>query len=128
MAGKTRKTGVPDNRWSRFDAEAAYADSIFRQALGDLEGCISALERAIEFDPTFAPAIISMGSVEYQRGRKDEGRKLFLSLLALPENTPELDEIIDEAGSFLIQIKEYGHGYELFRAAVEKFPGVAVFH
>lgn len=128
MANKVRRRDASHNGWNRFNAEAAYADSIFRLALGDLEGSISALERALEFDPTYAPAILSMGSVEYQRRRKDQGRTLFLSLLALPENTPDLCEIIDEAGSFLIQIKEYDDGLELFHAAVEKFPSVAALY
>lgn len=124
------KTGKRDTHegWNRFNAEAAYANSVFRTALGDIETAISSLESALEFDPTYAPAILSMGSVEYQRGRKDEGRGLFLSLLALPDDTTDLCEIIDEAGSFLIQIKEYDDGFELFHAAVDRFPSVAVLH
>jgi Flp pilus assembly protein TadD len=89
---------------SDFEAEAAYANSMFRTALGDNEGAVSALGRALEWKPTYAPAILSMGSVEYQRGRKDEGRRLFHSLVSLPQNTRDLCEIIDEAGSSLIRI------------------------
>ena len=128
MVKETGKTDTHDKGWNRFNAEAAYANSIFRTALGDIETAVSSLESAIEFDPTYAPAILSMGSVEYQRGRKDEGRRLFLSLLALPDDTTDLCEIIDEAGSFLIQIKEYDDGFELFHAASDRFPKVDVFH
>lgn len=113
---------------SDFHADAGYADSIFRSALGDSEGCVSALRRALELKPTYAPAILSMGSVEYQLGRRAQGRKLFRSLLSLPENTPDLYQIIDEAGSFLIQIGAYKDGLELYRAAIELFPTVAVLH
>lgn len=121
--GRRKATSV-----SRFDAEAAYADSIFRQALGDSAGCVAALERALEFDPTYAPAVLSLGSVEYQRGREAAGRELFRSLLALPAETPDLSEIIDEAGSFLIERQAYAEALELFRAAAQRFPRVAALH
>ena len=66
-------------------AEAPYADSIFRDALGDREGSIMALKRALEAMPTYAPAILSMGSILFQLGRIAEGRQLFQSLLSLPK-------------------------------------------
>lgn len=111
-----------------FFAEAAYADSIFRTALGDIKAAVSALQRALELAPNYAPAILSMGSLEYQRGRRNEGWRLFESLVSLPKNTPDLCEIIDEAGSFLIQIRAYSDGLALYRAAAMRFPAVAVFH
>jgi predicted lipase len=64
------KDNAVRQKWSLFEAEAAYANSIFRSAIGDSAGCIRALERAIEIKPTYAPAVLSMGSVEYQRNRK----------------------------------------------------------
>ncbi len=33
---------------------------------------------------------MSVGSVEYQMGRRAKGRKLFFSLLSLPKNTPDI--------------------------------------
>jgi len=116
--------GVASDFW----VEAEYADSIFRTALGDREGALARLKVALEMKPTYAPAILSMGSVEYQRGRRAEGRRLFRSLLSLPEDTPDLCEIIDEAGSFLIQIGAYKDGAALYRGAIERFPAVAVLH
>jgi len=124
---KKEKIGTEED-WKQFHAEAAYADSIFRLALGDSEESIGSLERAFELMPTYAPAILSMGSVEYQRGRATEGKKLLLSLLTLPDNTQDLCEIIDKAGSFLIDIGAYGDGLELYRGAVARFPDVAVIH
>ena len=117
-----------DDRWNLFEAEGAYADSMFRTATGDSEGSIRALERALSFKPDYAPAILSIGSVEYQRGRKEEGRRLLLSLVEFPDATPDLAELIDEAGTFLIQKKEYEDGIALYRAAAERFPDTAVFH
>jgi len=113
---------------SEFFAEAAYADSQLRTALGDREGAIAALRRSIECKPTYAPAILSLGSVEYQLGMRTAGRELFRSLLSLPKDTPDLCEIIDEAGSFLIQIGAYKDGLALYRSAVGLFPAVAVLY
>jgi tetratricopeptide (TPR) repeat protein len=111
-----------------FYAEAEYADSILRTGLGDHEGSIAALRRSLGFKPTYAPAILSLGSVEYQLGKRAKGQELFRSLLSLPKNTPDLCEIIDEAGSFLIDIGAYKDGLELYRSAVEWFPAAAVLH
>jgi len=128
MGKKEKGKSKKDENWRQFEAEAAYAESILRTALGDSEAAIASLEHALELIPIYAPAILSMGSVEYQRGRTAEGRKLFLSLLALPDSTPELCDIIDEAGSFLIQIGAYADGLELYRQAAARFPEIAVIH
>ncbi len=113
---------------SLFHAEAEYAESMLRSALGDGTACVSALRRALEWKPTYAPAILSMGSVEYQRGRRAEGWRLFQSLLSLPQNTPDLREIIDDAGTFLIHTRRYTDGLALYRAAVKEFPDAARLH
>jgi tetratricopeptide (TPR) repeat protein len=117
----------------RFSAQTQYAESIFRSSIGDIDASIGALERALEIDSEYAPAILSMGSVEYQREKSGRGKELFLSLVSLPPNAAEegeddLVKIIDEAGDFLIQIGNYSDGLELYRAAVARFPDRAVFH
>ena len=66
--------------WQLFDAEAAYADSIFQMALGDTERSVAAAERALALRPDYPPAVLTIGSIEYQRRRESEGRLLFLSL------------------------------------------------
>ncbi len=111
-----------------FWAEAAYADSIFRTAIGDHEGSLSALRQALAWKPDYAPPILSMGSVDYQLGRRAQGRKLFQSLLSLPPDTPDLCEIVDKAGSFLIRFGAYKDGLALYRAAIERFPAAAALH
>lgn len=89
---KTRNRSLPGEKraWNRFEAEAAYAQSIFQFSLKDVKGAIAALERSLKALPTYAPAILSMGSVECQRGHPGRGRELFLSLLELPGKTPDL--------------------------------------
>lgn len=110
----------------QFYAEAEYADSIFRDARGDREGSIVALKRALEAMPSYAPAILSMGSVFYQTGRIAEGRELFQSLLSLPKDTPDICQIIDEAGTFLTRFGAYEDGMALYRTAVKRYPDVPV--
>lgn len=111
-----------------FAAEAAYADGMFRSALGDGPGCIKALRRSLNYLATYAPALLSLGSTEYQLGNLAKGRKLFHALLELPDNTKDLFEMIDKAGDFLIQSGWYPDGLELYRRATDRFPRVAVFH
>ncbi len=126
MKLKTIESSEPKatRRERQFYAEAAYADSIFRDALGDSEGSIAALKRALEAMPTYAPAILSMGSVEYQTGRIAEGRELFQSLLSLPKSTTDICQIIDKAGTFLTRIGAYEDGMALYRTAVKRYPDV----
>lgn len=130
MRQRTQKrvSGHGSCRTSLFDAEAAYADSLFRSALGDDEGVIESLRRSLEFIPTYAPAILSLGSVEYQLGNVAQGRELFHALLELPDGTGDLREIVDKVGDFLIQENQYQDGLKLYRRAVARFPRVAVFH
>ncbi len=117
----------------RFAAQGQYAESVFRTSLGDMEASLQALERAMEIDPDYAPAIMSMGTVEYQRQRRVRGKELLLSLVSLPATAVDGDEsdladIIDTAGDFLIQAGNYADGLELYRAAVMRFPDQAVLH
>ena len=122
MSRKRNESDDASKSWQLFDAEAAYADSIFQMALGDTEQSVAAAKRALALRPDYPPAVLTMGSIEYQRRRENEGRRFFLSLLSLPENDCDIREIIDVAGSFLIRSKEYADGLDLFRGAVERFP------
>jgi Flp pilus assembly protein TadD len=96
--------------------------------MGDLKGAVAALRRALEFDPQYAPAIFSLGTVEYQRGKHAAGRRLFHLLLSQPAEAEDLCDIVDEAGDFLIGRQAYKDGLALYQAAALQFPHVAVFH
>ena len=124
-AGRQEKS---DDGWRRFSAEAAYADSIVRCAIGDVAEGVAAAERALKILPTYAPAILSVGSIAYQRRQKKRGRRPFLSLLELTVGTEDLAQIIDEAGDFLIGRREYADGFELYSRAVERFADVVELH
>lgn len=127
MARKSRKK-ESEEKWSLFEAEGAYAESLFCMAMGDMKGCIEAAERAYEYKPDYPPAVLTMGTIEYQRERPEEGARLFSTLFTMPDDTDDLCEIIDKAGDFLIQEKRYAEGLELYRVAVVKYPDRAVLY
>ena len=54
-----------------------------------------------------APAMLTVGSMEYQLGRRDDAIALFRGLLKLPTDTPELEVIIDKARDYLLSEKDY---------------------
>ena len=117
----------------RFSAQAAYAESMFQSSLGNIDAAIHSLEHALEIDPKYAPAIMTMGSIEYQRQKFVRGRKLFLSLLSLSPRAAdggeaELADIIEEAGDFLIQSGHFLDGLELFKQALDRFPNRATYY
>jgi tetratricopeptide (TPR) repeat protein len=122
MGRKRRSRHDPDEALRLFRAEAAYAESIFSQALGDVAGSIEAAERSLEWKPDYPPAILTMGSIEYQRGNEEVGARLFRSLLTLPDDDGDLWEVIDRAGEFLIDERRYAEGLELYASACLRFP------
>jgi Flp pilus assembly protein TadD len=122
MSRKRKESDDASKAWRLFDAEATRADSISQIAPGDTERSVAAAKRALALRPDYPPAILTMGSIEYQRRRQNEGRILFLSLLSLPDDDCDIREIINMAGSFLIRSQKYADGLDLFRGAVERFP------
>lgn len=128
MATKKTKQPKKSDSATQAVAEAAYGQAMMRHAAGDKAGALAALEQTVRLYPNYAPAILTMGSVEYQREQQAEGKRLLFSLLSLPRKTEDLFRIIDEAGSFLIDRNELDDGFELYRKAVRKFPNVAQFH
>jgi tetratricopeptide (TPR) repeat protein len=107
---------------------AATATHLFNQALA-LAGQESPfLEQwpdgiaALAIDPTYAPAMLTVGSMEYQLGRKDEATALFHNLMKLPTDTVDLEVIIDKAGDYLLDEKDFDRAAELYAAASANFP------
>jgi len=76
----------------------------------------------LAIDPLYAPAILTVGSIEYQIGRVDEAMKLFLTLTTLPKDEEDLATIIDKAGDFLIDQEDYENSLALYSAAEKTFP------
>jgi tetratricopeptide (TPR) repeat protein len=125
---KTKTETRTDAGWELFAAEAAYADSIVRSAMGDVEACVAWLEQALEILPTYAPAILTLGSIDYQLDDPVTGRRRLLSLLDLPDDGQDLAEILDTAGDFLISLERYDDGLELYQRAAARFPDVPALH
>ena len=77
---------------------------------------------ALAIDPTYAPAMLTVGSMEYQLGRIDEAVALFQGLVRLPADTEDLEVIIDKAGDFLLDQENFERASELYAAASARFP------
>jgi tetratricopeptide (TPR) repeat protein len=82
---------------------------------------------ALAIDPLFAPAILTVGSIEYQLGRRNEAMELFLTLTTLPADEPDLSIIIDKAGEFLLDAEDYERARALYAVAEKAFPDVAIY-
>jgi len=83
---------------------------------------------ALAIDPTYAPAIVTVGSYEYIYDRIDEAMNLFLNLLDLPEDTEDLPEIIEKVENFLLDNSDYEKALTFFSSAVRKHPKTAQYY
>ena len=109
----------------------AHASMLMAQAMGAPDMVHPTWHDAaapLAIDPNFAPAILAVGSLEYQYGRVDEALRLFLKLTTLPPDTEDLAEIIDTAGDFLIDQDDAERAGQLYAAAAEAYPKVALYH
>ena len=110
---------------------SAHASMLMKDALKDPDWCDPTSRESaapLAIDPEFAPAILTIGSLEYQYGRVDEAMSLFLKLTTLRIDLDSLPEIIDQAGEFLIDAKDLANAERLYAAALSSFPQVAVYH
>ena len=82
---------------------------------------------ALAIDSLYAPAILTVGSIEYQLGRVEEGMKLFIMLTTLPKDEEDLCVIIDKAGDFLIDQDDYENALALYSAAEKAYPHETVY-
>jgi len=82
----------------------------------------------LAIDPEYAPAMLTVGSLEYQYGRAEEAMAQFLRLATLPADTEDLAEIIDRAGDFLIDQGDYVNAARLYAAAARAYPEVGLYH
>ena len=81
---------------------------------------------ALAIDPTFAPALLTVGSIEYQLGRAEDAIILFTAMLDLPSDSCELEAIIDKAGTFLLDCKDFDRAHRFYDAACRAFPEKAI--
>ena len=82
---------------------------------------------SLAIDPEYAPAILTVGSIEYQLGRIEEAMSLFLRLTELPEDEDDLSTIIDKAGDFLIDNEDIENALVLFTASEKAYPNNSLY-
>lgn len=114
-----------------FQYHSTISDQLFNTALGQSTNNSSPWPGevvALTIYPKYAPALLTVGSYEYQYGRIDESMKLFLVLTTLPKKTIDLIEIIDKAGDFLIENDDYKNAKRLYLKASLKYPNTPIFH
>jgi len=83
---------------------------------------------ALAIDPSYAPGILTVGSIEYQAGRTKEAMRLFMTLTTSPEDVEDLSIIIDKAGDFLLDQDDYKNALALYSAAEKSYPQVALYY
>jgi tetratricopeptide (TPR) repeat protein len=116
--------------WEYNDAMAA---GLFSEALNQVqcgnpsEPRLDAGIAALAIDPLFAPAMLTVGSIEYHLGRVDAAMELFLGLPALPREEPDLEEIIDKAGDFLLDRHDASNALKLYQTAANQHAETAAF-
>lgn len=116
-------------QWEYDDAIAAglFSEALQRVGRGDTpEPHLDAGVLALAIDPRFPPALLTVGSLEYQLGREGAAMELLLRLAALPADEPELAEVIDHAGDFLLDQHDFGNALKLYETAVEHHAETAV--
>lgn len=123
-------TALERRQAADFTYSQAIASRLFRAYAPDVGGGdgISGTMTALAIDPDFAPALLAVGSIEYQLGRHAEAMRHFLHLTELTAETEDLAGIIDEAAQFLIDSGDLAQAEHLFGAAVAVFPGVASYY
>ena len=77
---------------------------------------------ALAIDPLFAPALLTVGTLEYQHGFVKEAMELFLTLTQLPENEEDREEIIDKAGNFLLDHDDFKNALDLYLSGERAYP------
>ena len=111
--------------------DSAYAAMLMAQAVNELDQVHQTWHDTVAplaIDPEYAPAMLTVGSLEYQYGRVEEAMALFLKLTTLPTDTEDLTEIIDMAGDFLLHQDDHVNAGKLYVAATCAYPEVALYH
>lgn len=124
-AARTKKQRRQAADWSY---HASSANQIFNLALAQAGNAVQSKDvwpsgiEALAIDPQFAPALLTVGSMEFQLGRHEEGMAMFRDLVKLSKDTQDLEEIIDKAGSFLLDQKDFERARQFYEAACLAFP------
>jgi len=83
---------------------------------------------SLAIDPYFSPAILAVGSLEYNYKRKKEAMDLFKLLINIEPDCNSYFDLINRAGNFLINSNDYENAQIFYNLAVKKYPNIAMFH
>lgn len=122
-----KKSRTPKEDPALQRAKVLYEESYICSQAGDKEGMIKLLEEAYEACPIYAPVLMTLGTTRFLEGNPQSGRRLLRALIELPRETPELTDIVDEGGEFLIGMGRYSDGYRFYLRAARTFPDDAAF-
>lgn len=106
---------------AQWSYDSSMANHIFNQSLVFDGGEPFGLSRwppgieALAIDPDFAPAYLTVGSMEHQVGRFGEAMKLFRLLAEFPADTEDLADLIAKAGDFLLDEDDIEDALVIFK-------------
>jgi tetratricopeptide (TPR) repeat protein len=109
-------------------ADSLFADALQRKTAGPEP--VTRFEPgvvALAIDPLFAPALLTVGSLEYQLGRHNAAMQMFLAMAALPAQEPDLVEIVEKAATLLLDAGDVDHTRQLYQQAADHHPGMATY-
>ena len=122
---------LPRRKAAQWAYDRACASMLMAQATKETDLVRPAwIEAAVPLaiDPEYAPAMLTVGSLEYQYDRVQEAMSLFLKLIICPADTENLHEIIGRAGDFLLDQGDHANAGQLYAGALQAFPHVAEHH
>ena len=108
--------------------DEAIANSMFTAALarvdpdGDHQAGWPRGFAALAIDPEYAPALLSVGCYEYGAGRKRQRMDLLFQLTELSAHKADWVEIVDKAGSFLVNFGAHDNARRVYQAALKVRP------
>jgi tetratricopeptide (TPR) repeat protein len=130
----SHKTAKQRRKAAQWQYDTEVAQDMFSSSLPDLTGFLNRKNNfdagviSLAIDPLYAPALLTVGSLEYQYERIDEAMALFLKLTELSPEEPDLPEIIDKAGDFLTDNKDYNNALAIYISAEKAFPKTALYY
>lgn len=107
------------------DPQWAYLGGYVRKLKGDLDEAIPLLERSLELDPTFVPALLRLGRAHLELGRLAEARDRFEAALAAD---PSSAAAFEGLGKIAVAEGESERAVGAFRRALELEPDASSLH
>ena len=115
--------GISEFMTSSLAAYRFYTEAIGLHMQSKNEEAISLMKRAVEQDPDFALAYVSLSSFHTNLGRQTEGREYIRKAIELAERLPEHRRHQIEGKYYYTQWKDFHLAINSYKSAVELYPG-----